>query len=254
MRLPRWLSLSELYMWLGAIFVLTLLILVEVGDASSINPGVWGTFISQVSATLIGAGIAGGVAYTLARSARNNLKKDAAVRLIFKLKFIADDYHSILKSIDESLQEANADEHTHLRMWERVRPVVGIGEPHIIDTDEAAPFLAGGEADLANRALLLSIRHATFLRLLNKYAELREEMADFLPPTSVEGARAVTDVPPEKRNLFKLKSNELEALVREMVKGARTDLQDAVELCDLVGPAARRVFGSRDLPSLHRPV
>lgn len=238
-------------MWLGAAFCLGAVAFAEFRRNSGRSElSDWGSFVPQVAATLIGAAIAGIVSYDINRRSRISIEKDAAIRLIVKLKLIADDYHSILNTIDRSLEKANEDGMLHLKFWQRIRPIAGLGEPIIIEAAEAAAFIARGKDDIANRTLLLSARHRTLLTTARLYNDLNRSIHEILPPKKFDGKLVSSEIPKDKSIEYDIRSTEIEEIIKELTKNARIDLQEAIYLCNIIGPAAKEIFADPYMPAL----
>lgn len=212
--------------------------------------GSWSEFFVQVAATVLGAAIAAFVAFKVADNERKAARRDAAFRCVMKVSLIINEFNNVLSMIDESLNTMNDQRQTHRRMFERVKPIVGLSAPITFDASELAPFHEGGEQELANEIIQLSMRHHSVVETLLAYSELRRAMQRDLPVTSVAGEIVTSAVPPAEAPRFEVRAMELETLIRPALAALRSHYLASLEIGDRIGPAAKRALGVNKFPGI----
>lgn len=222
-------------------------------DVGATFSGPFVDFLVQAMATVVGAVIATAVSYHLAFATKREAERASVYSLITKVSLMTNDIFGVVQHIDDSLIFANDQKNTGLDMWQRIQPLIGLGDPITIEPEELAPMFAAGETNLVNDLIQLQMRHHSTLATMKAYGDLRLALQAKMPIDEVNGGMVSAAIPAADLPRFKADAMALEKVIRDFSSAAREHLTAAFDVGSRVGPAARRMFSDQRFPRLARP-
>jgi hypothetical protein len=222
--------------------------------------GDWISLWSGLGGAVIGAVIGGLIAWLLAlQASRASAERDKkhfeesikarSLRLMVKSSIMLSDIAGIQRSINESLEAANARGLTNAPLWQRVTPLVGSYSAQPFDADEPAALMALKENDLAQSSIELFQRHENFLIALKLYGEKRQGFAGLVNRhVDLGGGMLSSLLTAEEMNRVAPFAVELESLIAQ-VREMAPELRELAETVTFgIGPAVRRKLDTTDFP------
>ena len=217
-----WLRPMRTYVFLSAIALLLAAVSLSLAKHYPLTApsDQWFDALSQLAATVLGAGIATFVSWRFARASKVELEQAGVMHTMLKTMTLANNLYSLILLFDDMLNDANQQGRTAHPIWTRIRPTVSVPNNIEFGISDLQPFFTHKEGELANDLLLLAQRHNAFLATVRIYNELQFshriqvrsilDSGDKKEPPSADMAR-----------------NELEYLAVSMLQNGRQCLSDA---------------------------
>jgi hypothetical protein len=140
--------------------------------------------------------------------------------------------------------------------WQSLQPMVGFtNEVNIrFDPNEMAIFLAAGEIDFMQDAMLLAERHATSHEVFRKYCELRHEISRRLPAhESFLGAVGTSHLSAKEVLALKPLTLPLNNMAEGLISGTEQDLSLCKSVVTRFGPITKKYFEDSKFPTVSFP-
>jgi hypothetical protein len=205
--------------------------------------GDWFRLVSQLSATTLGGLIAASVTWFFAEKKRREERRASLLRLFLDLVYVVGGLSNLLKTIDEMLAEANADDQTNLPLWARIKPISGMISARELDVSDLGILLDAKEDAVVNDVILLDSRNKSTFDAMRTYNELRLELRGLMPVHAGEGSLGTTNLSTEQMATLKPRFQELEQLIGSIIEHLRTDVPFAHDLIGRYSLAAETATG-----------
>lgn len=203
--------------------------------------GDWFRLVSQLSATVLGAGIAASVTWYFASRKVADERRAALTRLFLKLVQMAGGMRNTTRTIDEMLSDANSQGNTHLPLWARVLPITGLPTLLEIDVSDMVPLIDVGETKIVDDVILLEQRNRSMLAALATYNELRLQLRDRMPVSRQFGKVSTTELSEDQLAELAPRFSELDDIITNALTHLRVDVDFAKSLLERFHAAAAKV-------------
>lgn len=182
-------------------------------------------------------------------------KRASAQKTLMKLLVVINSLEAMDRYF-RTTQAAATPRQLEGQRWRYTRPIAGMTNEGEIrfDGDEHSVFLDAGEVKFSMDLSLLAQRHAAAVEMMKEYGRARQALLALLPPpidsNGIEGGVVLTR---EQQIALGPQVAALEAMLSDMVRYTRDDIQLGFSVGERFGPICQRYFGDPKFPSLKRP-
>ena len=221
----------------------------------------WWSFLSTVLGAIVGASASGTIAYALARQAAKNTAELAAadrlatqkaigLRMIVKLKQLADNAYSIHKTIETGIAEAEKAGVTGPLVF-RMPPIAGSFDLDIkFEPDELGLLIGAKEDALMNDLSLIAARQKTINAGIKDYNARKFDLMTRFPPPEMEGQVGQHYLSAEQRKALLPFVVDVDTLATGLRELAQQNLGACVSTSNSIGPALQTFFNDPSFVNL----
>ena len=155
-----------------------------------------------------------------------------------------------------SLAILGVPENSHMEPWQVLKPLIGQTDEGSVrfSAEELSLFMAAREREFMLDLMLLALRHATSIAVMEEYCTRRERLMTLVPhPESFDGEIGKAMVSEEEIRKLLPYTVPLNSMVSQMASASQENLELARKIAQGIGPIVQKYFNDPTLGGLSFP-